>query len=115
MRLDDDSLDRAILALPLEEPPADLRASILAATVYRPEPPFTVAEVIAVASIVGILVWLSAWLAPLVGVAVEAVFSNVTLLLWAGAGIAVAFWLEFFTRSQPIFIPLRRAKGHAET
>lgn len=115
MRLDDDSLDRAIMAQPLEEPPSGLRASILAATIYRSEPPFTVAEVVAVASIVGVLAWLGTWLAPLVGVAIEAAFSDVTVLLWAGAGIAIAFWLEFFTRSQPVFIPLRRAKGRAGT
>ena len=37
----DDALDRALFALPLEEPPADLRASILTATVYRPAPAFS--------------------------------------------------------------------------
>ena len=34
----DDALDRALFALPLEEPPAGLRASILLATAYRPAP-----------------------------------------------------------------------------
>ncbi len=35
---DDDALDRALAALPLEEPPADLHARIMAATVYAPAP-----------------------------------------------------------------------------
>ena len=34
----DDDLDRALFALPLEEPPADLHGRILAATVLRPAP-----------------------------------------------------------------------------
>ena len=36
----DDELDRALFALPLEEPPADLRARILAATVCGSAPAF---------------------------------------------------------------------------
>ena len=36
----DDDLDRALFALPLEEPPADLHRRIMAATVLRPAPEF---------------------------------------------------------------------------
>ena len=44
MNMDDDELERALLGLPLEEPPDGLRASILLATAYRPAPAFSVAE-----------------------------------------------------------------------
>lgn len=40
MRYDDAKLDRALAALPLEEPPPDLRARILLATVHRRMPIF---------------------------------------------------------------------------
>ena len=36
MNGDYDDLDRALMALPLEEPPAGLRESILASTIYAP-------------------------------------------------------------------------------
>ena len=45
MSYDDDDLDRLLFALPLEEPPADLRASILTATAYRAAPVFKPWEV----------------------------------------------------------------------
>lgn len=47
-----DALDRALFALPLEEPPADLRSSILLSTAYRPVSPFSFWE-IAVAGALG--------------------------------------------------------------
>ena len=43
----DDELERALAALPLEEPPADLHARILAATVCRRRRPFAVGAVAA--------------------------------------------------------------------
>ena len=113
MRLDDESLDRAIAALPLEQPPPELRASILAATVYRPVPPFTLAEVVAAASIAGLLIWLGIAAAPWIGLALAAVAANATLLLWLAAGIGVTLWLELFTVYQPSYALARRAKGRA--
>ena len=50
----DDSLERALFALPLEEPPSDLRASILAATAFRPAPPFGVWEVAALGALAAV-------------------------------------------------------------
>ncbi len=44
MNMDDEALEQALFALPLEEPPAGLRASILMATAYRPAPAFSVWE-----------------------------------------------------------------------
>ena len=43
-----DELDQAISALPFEEPPAGLRASILLATAYRPAPAFSMLELAAI-------------------------------------------------------------------
>ena len=36
MMYDHDALDRALTALPLEDPPVSLHARVMAATVYRP-------------------------------------------------------------------------------
>lgn len=113
MRLDDESLDMAIAALPLEEPPPELRATILAATIYRPAPPFTIAEVVAAASIAGLLLWLGVAAAPWIGLALSAAAANATLLLWLATGIGVTLWLELFTGYQPSYALARRAKGRA--
>ncbi len=114
MKLDDDAIDRALAALPLEEPPLDLQASILAATVYRPAPLFSVAELVAGASVVAALVWIAVAMAPQIADAVAAALSNLKLLAWAGTGIAIAVWLELFTISQPAYAVPRRAKGRVK-
>ncbi len=114
MKYDEASLDRAILALPLEQPPVSLRASILASTIYRAAPLFSPAEITAVASITAVLVWLGLTTAPQIGLAVAAVFSNLTLLAWLAAGVATAFALEVLTLSQPLFALSRRAKERAK-
>ena len=100
----DAELERALFAMPLEETPAGLRASILAATVYRP--PVTVAawEV----WLFGVLAALIVWICALVirggaGPAVHAVqsgssfilglLSQPSILLWIAIGGA-AVWLS---------------------
>ena len=57
-----DDLDRMLFALPLEEPPADLRSAILAATVYRPAFPVKAWE----ATLLGVLVAICVWLGILI-------------------------------------------------
>lgn len=113
MRFDDDSLDRAILAQQLEEPPADLRASILAATAYRVPPPFTLAEIVAAFCVAGLAVWAAIAAGPVIGGAVATAFSHVALALWLGVGVGVTITAELFTVSQPVFAAARRAKGRA--
>lgn len=54
-----DDLDRLLFALPLEEPPADLRSSILASTIYRPAFPIKVWETWILGSLLALAVWLS--------------------------------------------------------
>ncbi len=51
----DDELDRALFALALEEPPANLRDRILAATVYRPPAPFRTWELWLLAAAVAVV------------------------------------------------------------
>jgi len=101
----DDELERALFALPLEEPPADLRASILAGTIYRQPLAVKPWEVWILGTIAALIVWLCALVirggagpalinaengvhAALVAVGQPAV------LLWAAVGGAAATWFS---------------------
>ena len=59
MNMDDETLERAILDLPFEEPPEGLRASILLATVYRPAPAFSFLELAVVGSLGAVALWMA--------------------------------------------------------
>jgi len=118
---DDDALDRALFALPLEEPPTDLRSSILAATVYRPAPAFSVLEVTLLGALAAVVVWLVAVVAMgggtlflntlgAIGATGARALGNVTTLAWLTAGAATAFWLMFFTGSQPLALAGQRSE-----
>ncbi len=109
----DDALDRALFALPLEEPPSGLRAAILARTAYRPSSPFGVWEVAALGSLAAVLVWLIVSIAlgggglfvetaSAIGSAIGDALTNVTVLAWVAAGAVTAYWLTVFTGSHPI-------------
>lgn len=103
----DDELDRALFALPLEEPPANLRHSILAATVYGPPVPAPVRpwELWLLGGALALIVWLciaifsgagAATLGSLdeTGASVLAFFSQPTTLFWIAVGGGAAFWLS---------------------
>lgn len=107
-----DDLERAILELPLEEPPEGLRASILLATAYRPAPPFSVFDLALAGSLAAIAAWLIALLVlgggslfvhtlATIGSVLSRTFSNVAILAWLAAGSATALWLTLFTGFQP--------------
>jgi hypothetical protein len=109
---DDDALDTALFALPLEEPPADLRASILSATIFRHHPVFSLREVVVIGALSAVIVWLVAAVIgggaslfvhslQAVGATLLHVGSNLTLLGWVAAGAATAVWLSIFTGFQP--------------
>ena len=109
---DDDALDAALFALPLEEPPTDLRAAILSATIFRPAPLFSLREIITVGALCALIVWLigavigggaSLFVHSLqaVGATTLRASGNVTLLGWVAAGAATAIWLSIFTGFQP--------------
>ena len=112
MNYDDlDALDAALFALPLEEPPADLRASILSATIYRPAPLFSLREVIVLGTVVAVTLWLI--VSVILGGAslfvhtiataqngLERALSNGPTIAWIAAGGATAIWLSIFTGFQ---------------
>jgi hypothetical protein len=108
---DDDALDAALFALPLEEPPADLRASIFAATILRPAPLFSFRELLVLGTIVAVTVWLivaiacggAALFVDSLQVALTAAgraVANLTTAAWIAAGAATAIWLSIFTGFQ---------------
>jgi hypothetical protein len=103
----DDELDRALFNLELEEPPADLRSSILAATIYRQEQPSPVRpwEVWALGIICAVLTWVMVLLArgtaPGASVSIAAfageavrLFSQPQTLFWIAIGGGAALWLS---------------------
>jgi hypothetical protein len=117
-----DELDRALLALPLEEPPAGLRTSILMATAYRPTPAFSFWEVTSVGVLGAVGVWLLVLLAlgggqlflhtlATIGAWAMQALSNWTVVVWLAAGGATALWLTLFTGSQPIALEANRSAG----
>jgi hypothetical protein len=108
----DDALDAALFALPLEEPPADLRAAILTATVYRPTPVFSFRELAFLGLICAVMVWLVVEMIAggttlfqhslqAVGTVLVNTMSNGATLAWIAAGGATAIWLSLFTGFQP--------------
>jgi hypothetical protein len=109
-----DELERAIMELPLEEPPDGLRASILLATAYhRPAPAFSIYDFAGIGTLGAIALWLIVLLvsgggalfvetlATISSVVLRS-FSNVAFLSWLAAGGATALWLTLFTGSHPV-------------
>jgi hypothetical protein len=105
---DFDDIDRALFSLQLEEPPAELRASILAVTVDAPfevvtARPFTYLDLGIVALVLGIAGWLAyAFTAGhLSTLALESTvrqfgsaLAHPQVLAWLGAGASTAVWLS---------------------
>jgi hypothetical protein len=101
----DDELERALFALDLEEPPAELRQNILAATVYRPPVTAAAWEVWLVAGLCALLTWVAVLvthgsnaqtvsaMAQHAADALSAVAKPQTLL-WAAAGGGLVFWIS---------------------
>jgi hypothetical protein len=107
-----DDLDRALAALPLEEPPAGLHARIMAGTVYRIEPAIATWEV----WLIGTLVAFGAWLVWFVASAphaserlgdaithwvVSAGLTSDYTLLWLAVGASAAWWISQLTFPSP--------------
>ena len=116
----DDALDRALFALPLEEPPEGMRASILTATVYRPVPAFAPWEIAAIGAVAAVGIWFAILIAmgggtlfahtlDTIGQSFTHAFSNMGNLAWTGAGIATAVWLTLFMGSQPYALAGQRS------
>jgi len=99
-----DDLDRALFALPLEEPPPSLRAAILAG-VAAASPAMRPWEVVAVGVAFAVLTWrgivvavggASALVTPWAGAFVQAM-SDATVLFWLTAGATTALWLSLLS------------------
>ncbi len=99
-----DDLDRLLFALPLEEPPSDLRASILASTIYRPSFPFKVWETWALGIVMALIAWLCVMIVrggadafagtvSLFGQFFSTIFQSQGLGLWVALGGGIAFLL----------------------
>lgn len=121
MNMDDQELERAILELPLEEPPEGLRASVLLATAYRPAPAFSFPELVVLGSLGAVALWLVALLVmeggslfvhtlATIGSILSRTFSNAAVLAWLAAGGATALWLTLFTGSQPLVVASHRSE-----
>jgi hypothetical protein len=107
-----DDLDRALAALPLEEPPAGLHARIMASTVYRSQPANHTWEL----WVIGTLVACGAWLVWFVASAPHAterlvdaamrwvvsagLTSDYTLLCLA-VGASTAWWISQLSIPSP--------------
>jgi hypothetical protein len=99
-----DDLDRLLFALPLSEPPSDLRASILASTIYRPSFPFKVWETWALGIVMALIAWLCVMIVrggadafsgtvSIFGQFFANIFESSGLGLWLAVGGGVAFLL----------------------
>ena len=106
MNDDLDDLDRALFALPLETPPAGMRAAILRATVDAPSPgyAFDPLEIALIGSVFAVAVWLLLALATNPSLAGSAIadlralaraFADPATILWVAAGGSVAAWFWF--------------------
>jgi hypothetical protein len=100
----DDDLDRLLFSLPLEEPPADLRASIFATTIYRPAFALRPWELWMLGTLIALAVWLASLIVrggsaafmktlSTLGAATAHVLLTQNTWLWLLAGIGAAFWL----------------------
>ncbi|MEA2718361.1 MAG: hypothetical protein QOJ39_225 [Candidatus Eremiobacteraeota bacterium] len=110
MTHDDDfaDLDRMLAALPLEDAPVGLRARILTATVYRPEPAMKPWEIWLIGTFVALAVWLG-WLVATAPYAGERFvdtanrliemggLTSVTTFLWLAVGVSAAWWVSQLT------------------
>lgn len=119
-----DDLERAILELPLAEPPAGMRASILMATAYRPAPAFSFAELAVIGALGAVALWLVVLLVlgggtlfvhtlATIGSFLSRAFSSPATLAWLAAGGATAFWLSLFTGYQPLTLVPHRSERRA--
>jgi hypothetical protein len=101
----DEELERALFALDLEEPPGDLRSSILAGTIYRPPLPVKQWEIWLFGAVCALLTWLAVMLThgtgssafsafnAYVGAAIASIAKPQTLF-WAAAGGGLALWIS---------------------
>jgi hypothetical protein len=118
---DFDELDRALFALPLEEPPAGLRESILRATVYGPVAnaiAFNFWEVAGIGAALAVAVWLALLLvadkefamqASILAVTLFRAAANPATLVWCAMGGWIAIVVT--SLNAPSLQPIFRKRG----
>jgi hypothetical protein len=102
----EDELDRALFALPLEEPPAGLHAQIMAATAFRPAPTFAPWEWTLLVVALTLTVTATFWMfesspgsvhrlgyAIVSGLHALGLFSRATYV-WLGIGLSSVWWIS---------------------
>lgn len=101
----DDELERSLFALELEEPPAGLRESILAGTVYRQPVTMNPWEMWSLAGLCALLVWVAVLLVhgtaqpafsvgeSYIGEAL-ATLAKPQMLLWIAVGAGMVLWIS---------------------
>ena len=117
---DDDALDRALAALPLEEPPAHLHARIMAATVHAPSLAALAAgrtagwEIWLVGVLAAAAVWLSGIVLTTPHVTERVIdtlqnggIASMTTMLWIAVGASTVFWISQISFPQPRRIRIR--------
>jgi len=110
----DEDLERALFSLDLEEPPAELRGSILAATCYRTPAVLKPWETVAVGAALAVVAWI-AWslvtgglpsLAAQLQGALDFIAGSLrdgATLMWIAVGGSVAVWLSLWA-NPPQFV-----------
>lgn len=116
----DEALERALFALDLEQPPADLRASILASTVYRAPAIITLPEAAGLFALLGMVAWVCTSILmggmPLfshalttIQVELDNFFGNTETMAWLAVGGAIAISLSLWP-NQPLVVRQRIAR-----
>jgi hypothetical protein len=118
---DDDELDRALFALPLEPLPDGLRASILAAVSVVPVPILTGWEIGGIGAILALATWLTILVLTggssigasigLAGGEMARVASNWTTLAWLAVGVSTALWLSLVSVPRRLSAVREAARG----
>jgi hypothetical protein len=116
----DAEIERALFALPLEEPPADLHARILAATIHRPRQIFQVWEIWVIGTLLAVMFWLGFQVFSMPHATDRLVQSAAFAIddfgramasgmgVWALLGLSTAVWISFLSLPQS----RRRAIDH---
>jgi hypothetical protein len=102
----DDELDRALFALPLEEPPADMHQRIMSATVLRTAPAFRPWELWLLAFAVVLVCVATAWIATSSPVAASRLADSIVSFMrgfglfsrstyvWLAIGLSSVWWIS---------------------
>lgn len=118
---DDDELDRALFALPLEPLPDGLRSSILAAVSVVPVPILTGWEIGGIGAILALTTWLTILVLTggssigasmgLLGGEMARVASDWTTLAWFAVGASTALWLSLISVPRRLSTVREAARG----